>query len=298
MYGISVSAACGAEQTAVVSNGSSSCDDVVLAVAIDISHAYAVYTLGEARLSVTSVQSWGRRGAHHPMCGCQSLVEPSGGQALSVPVDSPKVASGVVPSLHDGAWQMVCSVEVGYGGIIAVATVEVGVAPCLWGVCSSFGWEIYGCTIGTVEYGVQGLSCHAFEDRQKLLSVAYMTIGIDMHFGIVTLGDALRPSCFRHVSTRAVCSARSCLADEFSLAVAIKVVDKEGRVVAAGAYIQSKVDAPQVCAIHAVGIIDGRGGHSVVPVIPLVGGRPFQNEFVGAVAIEVAYAHVVGAVIA
>ena len=80
------------------------------------------------------------------------------------------------------------------------------------------------------------------------------------------------------------------------LAVAVEVIHDEGGVVGAAADVPAQVDAPEQRAVKAVTIEKGRARVAIVGVVVGVRGVPFQDDLIFSVAVDIAYAGVVGSI--
>ena len=82
-------------------------------------------------------------------------------------------------------------------------------------------------------------------------------------------------------------------ANQFSLAVAIEIIDEKLGIVRTGTDVLTQIDAPELGAIQFVAIQDDITRISIVRIIMGVTWIPFQNQFIFAIAIHIAHAAII-----
>lgn len=91
-------------------------------------------------------------------------------------------------------------------------------------------------------------------------------------------------------------SAVGCFADYFGFAVAVEVGNKELCIVSTRADVFAEVNAPFASTVEFIAVKVCRAGETVVRVVVRVCGVPFEDDFILAVTVNVAYRCVVGCV--
>src|SRR5262249_13819187 len=123
------------------------------------------------------------------------------------------------------------------------------------------------------------------EDRQKLRTAEDTTGGV----------AEIRIRVSDHLASPAA-RAVGGLAYHFRLALSVVVIHLKLRVVGAGAYVATEINAPKAGAVELVGVDKYIACVAVLRVVLLVGRIPLENNFVIAVAVKVADRRVAGAV--
>ena len=149
---------------------------------------------------------------------------------------------------------MVGTVQIGYGGEIALRAVGVVVAPET--LVRGVGGLLVGAssTVGVVPYGVDGGTRLSVEDGQIFRTLLDEAVTATVYLRIAVAFDGGISGCLVHVLSLAVHTARGCLADQFGLAVTVKIVYQILSVVGTGADILAQVNAPEFCAVQSVAV--------------------------------------------
>ena len=264
VHRVAVPEAGAVHELAVVVDGARAFDDLVEAVAVDVSGGQIVVALAEA-LDV-------RR---------SGVVVPALLEGGAVPAPGGERHAAVVASLHDRVG--LDAVEPGGGGQEAIHAIGRfgGLAPAVGGIAP-----------GIVGDGGQFLAVGAPEDGE-----VFGTGGDESRtvaeVGRVVVGGG---RSLREERSRAVLGARCRLADEFGLAVAVEVGHHHLGVVGARADVLAQVDAPQLLAREGVPVEDHVAGVAALRVVLAVGGVPLHHEIPASVAVEVAHGDVGGGV--
>ena len=141
------------------------------------------------------------------------------------------------------------------------------------------------------------LARFTLEYGKEFLAAGYSTLAVKIGLGIIHRPDiGIASLGYKPALTIGRTIGR--LADQLSLSVAIEIIDHHLRGMVARTDVESQVDVllPQRSAIHAISADDDRRSIAVLSAVTLVVGQPFQNQFIVAVAIQVAHRHIVRAV--
>ena len=261
-----------------------------------------MHTLSEGRLSGTRCCHVATAIDDIPRGCSMSTVEPTGSEVGAIPIDGPEIGLGIITALHDDGRQMIQSVEVSDTGIVAFATVVVGLlAHDGFPRAVGAGLPRFQATVRIVPDGLQGLTRLAAEDGEELfasgdVSVAVakvLFVGCDASDGIVNAGVT-------HVCSCSILGAWCCLDNELCFPVAIHVVNQECRIMGSGTDILSHVDAPKLLAdlfaYDFVAVEDCIAGITGLRVVLRIGRIPLDDDLVFAVSIDIAHRAVVGSI--
>ncbi|MCY1230252.1 hypothetical protein D9M72_426580 [compost metagenome] len=166
------------------------------------------------------------------------------------------------------------AVQVRHRAEETVHAVAVAIAPCG-----------HGAARRVVVDGVHDGAAGAVEDCQEFRT------GKDIPGGVAVVRGRVADH-----GTGTVCGAVRGLHRQLGLAVAVKVVGEQLGVVRARPDVVAQIDAPQLGAVHLVGVHVDVAGIAGLRVVLGVGRRPRLDDLVLAVAVQVGHAGVVGGV--
>ena len=133
----------------------------------------------------------------------------------------------------------------------------------------------------TTEYGKH---LRTFHDTPHLVAI----ISLVIHRPDFSIGGSLAHKT--PLSIQASCRG---LTNQFSLAVAIEIIDEKLGIVRTGTDVLTQIDAPELGAIQFVAIQDDIARIAIVRIIMGVTWIPFQNQFIFSIAIHIAHAAIV-----
>ena len=122
------------------------------------------------------------------------------------------------------------------------------------------------------------------EDASALVTI----VGV-----VVSLTDVSIVGSLGYITSCAVDGTWRRLADEFSMSVAVEVVDHELRVMGTGSDILTQIDAPKFRAIQLKAVDDDIASVAVVRVVVCIRRVPLQEQLVLSVTIHIAHRTVV-----
>ena len=302
MDSIAMAEACGAEQLAIVIDGGRTHHNLIEPVVIDVANRDAVNSLSVGRLA-------GARCCHVAAAiddipsGCRmSAVEPAGGEVGAVPIDSPEIGLGIVAALHYDGGKMIKSVKVCYAGIVAFATVVVGLLahngfPSAICTCLSS----FHSSVRIVPDGLQSATRFATEDGEELFSIYDMSIAVaEVLLVGCDAGDTVVDADFTHICPAGILGAWSSFYHEFCLSVAIEIIDEERGVMCTCTDVLSHVDAPKLLAdpftYDFVAVEEGIASVTGLGVVLRIGRIPFDNDLVFTISINIAHRAIIGSV--
>ena len=180
------------------------------------------------------------------------------------------------------------SVQIGYAGQETVGTVGFFIAPV-----------VRVTTLGNVVDGVKGLTCQTTENGEIFfaredapLSCRCTSKSTDGVTCVAVVGIRVADDV-----TLSVDGAVSGFHHNFRTSVAIEVKDHKLGVVGSCTDIGTKVNAPKTFTIEAVAVEERIARVAVVSIVVGIGGVPFEDDFVLAVAIHITYRGIVGRVV-
>ena len=249
----------------VVIQSSSSIYDFVKSIAIQVANNHIEVALTEKPLA----RSFG-------------LVEPALFQVLSVKVVSHHVSRRIVTASRNQA--RMYAIEVGRRRQEAVAAVAVSVAPVEAQriITTKLSNIARRNIVNRRDFGTIGPSEHrqVFRPRNNnSRSIAVILGGIPNHLAL------------------AVDCTVTGLHDHFGLAVAIVVINLELRVMRTRTNVPAKANTPKFLSIKFVRINKDRariGAFHLLRIVLVVVRNPLHHQFIFAIAIQVANAHIVG----
>ena len=295
MDGIAMTLARGTEQLTIMPDGSRTNTDIIIAIVVHIAHGNAVYPLSETGISRSRTEHLAL-GIHHFPLITQALMKPAGRKFLAIPIHSPQEAVLVISTLEHSRWQLVHAVQISGTGIETLRTIAVAIAEETGIVCSRRR-EVFSRTAWRIPDGVHRLARFTLEYGEEFLAAGYSTLAVKIGLGIIHRLD-IGIASLGYKPALAIGRAIGRLADQLSLSVAIEIINHHLRGMVARTDVESQVDVllPQRSAIHAISADDDRRSIAVLSAVTLVVGQPFQNQFIVAVAIQVAHRHIVRAV--
>ena len=228
--------------------------NLITAIPVDIHHTEIMVTLTTVFLMAGGI------GIEHPF-----HTEP-----LAVPGISGKHGTGVIATAHHR--MRMNAIEIGHGGKETVAAVGIPVAPC-------------------ADIATRRQVIHRIH-RPACLAVEYGEILVPAHHA--ALERAVVGTAVTNDPPFAVLASIGGLADDFGLAVAVEVIDEELRVMRAGADVVAEVDTPLACTVKLITVEIGGARKPVMGVVMRVRGVPFEDDFVFAVTVDIAYRSIVG----
>ncbi len=244
---VAVAQARAVHQRAVAPDGRCAIHDVVAAVAIGVRHRQPVGALAGGTLVGRDV----------------AVEHPALRQLSAAPIPGRHHGARVVAAREDRARAR--TIKVGHAAEEAVDPVAARIAPgrdvAAWRRVRAAGQR---CPGTAVEHGQE---LGAFQD--KAILVAVVGVGVADHLA------------------RAVHGAVGRLGHQLGAPVAVEVEGQVGRVVRAGADVAPQVDAPHERAVEPVGVDQGRPGMAAVGIVVRIGRLPLDQQFVGAIAIEI-----------
>ena len=295
MDGIAMTLSCGTEQLTIMTDGSRTNTDIIKAIVVHITHGNAVHTLSETGISRSRTEHL-TLGIHHFPLIAQALMKPAGRKFLSVPIHSPQEAVLVISTLEYSRRQLVHAVQISSTGIETLRTIAVTIAEESRIICCRRR-EVFSRTAWRIPDGVHRLARFTLEYGKEFLAAGYTTLAVKIGLGIIHRLD-FGIARLGYILSLAVGGTIGRLADQLSLSVAIEIINHHLRGMVARTDVETQVDIllPQRSAIHAISADDDRRSIAILSAVTLVIRHPFQNQFIVAVAIQVAHRHVVRAV--
>ena len=133
----------------------------------------------------------------------------------------------------------------------------------------------------TTEHGEH---LRTFHDASHLVAIICLVI----HRPDFGIGGSLT-----HEPSLAIQTSCRGLANQFSLAVAIEIIDEKLGIVRTGTDVLTQIDAPELGTIQFVAIQDHIARIAIMRIIMGITWVPFQNQFIFSIAIHIAHAAII-----
>ena len=174
-------------------------------------------------------------------------MQPLGAKFLSVEINSPQECIGIIATAHDSRGILVCSVKIGNGCQVSLATITIGgfvFVPCVTPIKRAISFaSIPSVTVGVIEHSVYGIALKPVEHGQILLTTNNLTLEISILqspiLAVICLSYFFFVCSLIDIVTSTINAARSSFANHFRKAVPIEVVDKELCITSPGTYVHS-----------------------------------------------------------
>ena len=229
-------------------------------------------------------------------------MEPLLLQLLPIEAHSPDKSIGVIATREDAVGTTFGSVEMCHSCQIALTAVAiVGIVLLATSVvpveCACSGTTQACIAVGVIIYGVDGTTGKAFKHRQVFMTTNDATVVVTMVGGVRGIADNGQRSRLVHVFTLSVLRTRSCLTHQLGSSVAIQVIHHVLCVVGTGADVHTQIYAPQQFSIllrstsmpiYAIAVQIDIAGLSVLRVVLRIRRIPLHEDFVFAVAVDIA----------